>query len=619
MILPGLRRSRAKPSQAAGRFALALLGLLGALAPLPAQAAAQISLRARLEPERIGLGETATLSFEARTGLTPIDLAPRFTLDNLEIVSSPSQATEITIANGRLTRVIRLSWQVRPKTIGPASAHSLQIDLRGSLIDLPTQTIQVQQDPTGQAQGDPLFGEDDPFERLFGPPPWMRRRSPRVADPNEPPAAFVRAEVSSEQPFVNQQLLYTIYLYSRLDVASVNPLSSPAFRGFWTRDVPLPERLPTEIVTLGDQRYGRVPLLRRILFPLRAGEHILEPVQFQIAIQSEQSFFSPPMGRPTPQELSTPPLRIDVRPLPAGPPDFQGAVGPLALSASIEPADLRAGEAATLQIRMTGSGNLQGLPAPKLALPAGLRVFPPHESGADRLVGTNLRSERKWSYVVVPDQPGSYHLELPTIPYFDPANAEFAQAKTSPLALAARLPLPSLPATLGRSADLSGPGDTAGPNRRTPLIAAMASVGRSIATPPGMIALSGLLALAGFFWVRRSPRLEDEAARRFETELAEAAREVRPRPATALLDSAWGHLLADRWSLATPPPSAIWQRIALERWVAPPLAAELGRIAEDLHFLRTAPQLSNAEALRDEIIDRSRHLASKLGSRPPKA
>src|SRR6185295_2626869 len=118
-------------------------------------------------------------------------------------------------------------------------------------------------------------------------------------------------------PFVNQQVLYTIYLYSRIEVSTVNPLSTPDLNGFWAREVPLPERLPTEIVSLGDVRYGRVPLLRRILFPLRAGLHVLEPVRFQIAtMQVERSFFSPPFVRPMATDLQTPPLRVEVRPLP---------------------------------------------------------------------------------------------------------------------------------------------------------------------------------------------------------------------------------------------------------------------------------------------------------------
>ncbi len=605
----------------AGRGAIVLLGTIDILAAHPAHAAKPITLRVQLEPARIGLGETATLSFEARGGLTNLDLRPSFSLDNLEIVTGPSQAEEMRVENGRLSRAVRLSWQVRPIAVGPARAQSIHVELSGRVVAMPTQSIQVQREPTGQGQDERggSFGADDPFERLLGSAPWLRRPPPQLDDPHAPPVAFIRAELSNEHPFVNEQVLYTIYLYSRIEVATINPLSVPELRGFWNRDVPLPERLPTEIVTLGNLRYGRVPLLRRILFPLRAGEHTFEPVRFQIiTMQLEQSFFSPPFARPMATDLATPPLSIAVRALPEGPLGFEGAVGPVAVSATLSPNELRVGEAATLKVRLAGSGNLQGLPAPELTLPAGLRAFPPHESGSSRLSGNRLRAERTWTYVVVPDRIGSYRLELPQVPYFDPAAANFAKATGPALALVAR-PLPP-PSATTRSATLGPrePGVDAadGSAGRSALASARKVFQQSLVTTgvlPWVASASGLLALvAGFVWFKRAGPRGDDAARRFDAELRSALSEERPRRTAARIESAWSHLLATRWQLETTLPTSGWAAAAADRGIALPLAANLGRIAEDLLFLRTAPQLSNPEALRAEIIDRSRRLARAL-------
>jgi hypothetical protein len=600
---------------------LLVLALAQAFAPVAARAVTQITLQARLQPERIGLGETATLSIEARTGLSRLDLRPSFALENLEIVAGPSQADEMRVENGLFSRTVRLSWQVRPLGVGPARAHSIRVELGGRIIGLPTQSIQVQQEPTGESGGqdESPFAADDPFERLFGPMPWQRPAAPRAPGPNEPPLAFLRGEVSNDHPFVNQQVLYTIYLYSRIEVSAVNPLSTPDLNGFWARDVALPERLPTEIVALGDVRYGRVPLLRKILFPLRAGTHVLEPVRFQIATtQYERGFFAAPFPRPMATELETPALRLDVRPLPAGPPGYEGAVGPLALSASLEPRVLRVAEAATLKVRLAGIGNLQGLPAPDLALPAGLRSFPPHESGSDRANGAGLRSERVWTYVVIPDRPGSFQVSPPAVSYFDPAAASFARAESPPLVLEARAPAPAAAAPLGlhpgRSARQAAAGTAGGgaPGRRSALDSAKSALAAPGALP-WAIGASGLLALlSGIAWAKRAGPRADEAGRRFKAEISDALAEERPRRTAVLVESAWSRLLAARWHLEVPPPGSAWQTEAARRGVAPALKVELGRIADDLHFLRTAPQLSSAEALRDEIVERSLRLAAEL-------
>ncbi len=628
------RAPHARLARAAGRLALALLAGTAEFAPAAAGAPNQITIQVRLEPERIGVGETAILSIEGSTGLSRLELRPSFGLDNLEIVAGPSQADEVRVENGRFSRTVRLSWQVRPIAAGPARVHSIRVGVGGRMVGVPPQSIEVQQEPTGRGEepGDPSpFGEEDLFDRFFGPMAWRRPVAPPAAGPNEPPLAFIRAEVSNDRPFVNQQVLYTIYLYSRIEVSSVNPQSTPELRGFWARDIPLPQRLPTELVTLGSVRYGRVPLLRRILFPLRAGVHVLEPVRFQIAtMQLAPSYFSPPFARPMATDLSTPALRIDVRPLPEGPSGYQGAVGPLALSASLEPRVLRVGEAASLVVRLAGSGNLQGLPAPDLALPAGLRTFPPHEAGADRSNGngTSLRSERIWTYVVIPDRPGSYRLAPPAVPYFDPSTAGFERAESLPIDLEAWPPTPvsTASATPGgphpsRSArpDPTGVTEAPRPSGRPAMASVQKALGGS-GTLPWVLAGSGLLALAsGFVWRKRSAPRRDEAARRFETELAQALAEDRPRRTAALLESAWSHLLAARWRLDTPLPISTWHTAAAQRGVDRDQATELGRIAEDLHFLRTAPQLSSAEALRDEIVDRSRHLARALARQSPAA
>lgn len=632
MPLPARRAPRVRLASAAGRLALALFAGTPAFVPSAAGAANQITLEVRLEPERIGMGETAILSIEASTGLSRLDLRPSFGLENLEIVAGPSQADEVRVESGRFSRTVRLSWQVRPLAVGPARVHSIRVGLGGRMVGMPPQTIEVQQEPTGRAEGpgdESPFGEEDPFDRFFGPMAWRRPVAPPAAGPNEPPLAFIRAEVSNDQPFVNQQVLYTIYLYSRIEVSTVNPQSTPELRGFWARDIPLPQRLPTELVTLGNVRYGRVPLLRRILFPIRSGVHVLEPVRFQIAtMQFTPSYFSPPFARPMATDLSTPALRIDVRPLPEGPSGYQGAVGPLTFSASLEPRVLRVGEAARLMVRLAGSGNLQGLPAPDLALPAGLRTFPPHEAGADRANGngTSLRSERIWTYVVIPDRPGSYRLAPPAVPYFDPSTAAFERAEIPPIDLEAWPPAPVSTASAApggphpsRSArpDPTGVGKTSRSSGQ-PAVASVRSALGGSASLPWILAGSGLLALlSGFVWVKRSEAKLDDAAHHFEAELAHALAEDRPRRTAVLLESAWNHLLAARWELDTPILSFGWEDAAVQRGVAPVQATELGRIAEDLHFLRTAPQLSSAEALRDEIVERSRRLARELAQQTP--
>jgi hypothetical protein len=103
-----------------------------------------------------------------------------------------------------------------------------------------------------------------------------------------------------------------------------------------------------------------------------------------------------------------------------------------------------------------------------------------------------------------------------------------------------------------------------------------------------------------------------EARRRLEERLAEAAAEARPRQAALLIESAWRDLLSERWGGLPSLPLDRWAREAQARGEDAATVAEIGRLAEDLQFLRQAPQLSATEAVRGEVAARGRSLLRRL-------
>jgi len=145
-------------------------------------------------------------------------------------------------------------------------------------------------------------------------------------------------------------------------VSSVQPRELPTFRGFWVRDLPLPQRLQAQMVDVGGDRYGRVPLIQRALFPLRAGRSVIEPAEMDLLVRIlEPRFLGPPLARSEQVRLRTNPVVVEVQPLPPAPAGFGGAVGQMSLAASIEPPELRMGEAATLNVTLTAGSAILGI------------------------------------------------------------------------------------------------------------------------------------------------------------------------------------------------------------------------------------------------------------------
>lgn len=679
MRLPqALAASRtAAASRAAGARALvasvralvaAVLFLAAAPPPL---AAAPVSVRVSLTPATLGLDETATLTIEAAGGgLGGFRFEPSYMLDNLEPVEGPSRYEDLSLINGSLSQSYRFSLRLRPLAVGPARVRSLVLKLRGQLVRLQDQEIRVQEQPAGQSSGAVAGGRAQPgepedlFEQLFG------RDSPLAQAPRaQGPAAFLRAELQPPRPLVGEQAVYTIYLYTRQDVAAINATAMPSFQGFWVRDLPQPAHLTPEMVSIGADRYGRVAMIRKALFALRPGPHTLEPAGCDVVVEPQsRGFFGPPMVRPEELHLRTPELAVDVQPLPAAPAGFGGLVGQVSLAAKLQPYSLRLGEGAVLTITLAGAGHLQGVPAPRLQTLPGLTVFPPQQQSEDHVSGATVEGRRIWTYVIVPNRPGRYDVRPQAIAYFDPAHHEYRLAAAPALALTA-LPAPAA-ATAGStngSGGGAGAGATAPPGRRgaaargdqaPPWWPALPRIGPArnpwIVLSSGLVLAAMLAAMLALTLARRRRHLaaagppaaaagaaggipsrpaaggapetpaaapalagaaiREEPARPAEVErkLREAAHEDRPRHAAALVEEGWRGYLAGRWGLPATTPPARWGAVLAARGVAADIADEVSRLVEELHYLRYAPQLSTTGAVRDEVLSRSRQLLRRL-------
>jgi hypothetical protein len=587
------------------RTAAALLLL--ALA-LPAYAG-EVEVKATLEPAVIGIDQTAVFTIEVHgEGVSSLRFRPSLQLENLEAAGDPSQFEDMRWANGHFTRTFRLSWQLRPQGLGKAAVRNVTVQIQDKQMQLPDREIRVQKEPTLQAQPQRnRDDEDDPFKQFFGHLPIPHWRA--APDAKEEPAVFLRAEMQPQQPVVGQQVLYTIYLLTREDIANIAPTGLPAFKGFWVQDIPMPQHPPMEMVDLDGRRYGRVPLIQKALFPLHAGAFAIEGATLDLTVEhyDRSIFFGPAVARPETVRLRTEGQTLNVQPLPPAPPGFAGAVGQLALTARLEPQQLRLGEAATLTVQLGGSGNLQGLPEPKVTAPAGLTLYPPQREGKDEIAGTTVRGRRSWSYVVVPGRTGNYRLEAPRVPYFDPVSREYRTATAPALELTA-LPRPRIGTIAATGSGEPHPLHTAA------LDTWNAGGGRWARLLPWFFAVPSGLALVFLLLRRRSlggHTGNAPAAARLEQALCDAAAE-RPRQVAARVEEGWRDFLAERWDVPRSTPAAKWSTVLAGCRVDAASLAELDALLDELDYLRHAPQLSTTETLRAEAIARSRRLLRRL-------
>jgi len=242
---------------------------------------------------------------------------------------------------------------------------------------------------------------------------------------------FATAEVDDLEPFVNQQIIYILRLFRRVQIqgASMEPLE---FDGI-------------HMEKLGKEREYRqvmdgvnytVTELRYALFPQRSGVLSIPPARLQCQVMHQRtrgrsrldSFFDDPFfggfGRTEikTEFVSTQPIRIHVKPMPPiGDPGLATPlVGSFSVTAQVSANELNVGDSATLTISVMGKGNVHDIPEP--ALPD-LPEFKMYEDKPSLDITTNddgISGVKTFKMALVPTTPGEYRFPPIRITFLDP-------------------------------------------------------------------------------------------------------------------------------------------------------------------------------------------------------
>lgn len=552
------------PGDAARLLAQAALLLL-----LPAAVRAEFTLRSEVDARKVGVQDQLQLTITVEGSGAP-DAIPLPALVNLDVVAGPFQSSQISIVNGRMSHSRSESYVLKPRAAGRAEVGAVQAGGQSApaiAIEVVAGSIR----PREPERADPF--EQDPIEELLG-----RRRRPETL------RLLMEARPSRTRLRVGEPLVLTYWLYTQTSVGELQFKQAPQFAGFWVEDLERSREPPQgEPATVEGQRYQRFPVLKKLLFPTKAGSLTIPATAFRIAIARTGLFDS---GGAV--ERSTRPVTVQVEPLPDSP-GFSGAVGRFRATASLDREAVPLGEAATLRFRVEGTGNLKWIDrGPELALP-GARVFPPQAKSDLTVTPEGVTGSRTWEFVVVPETSGEVRIPKLAFSYFDPAAGRIATAETAPLALrvlggtaAAGLPAPPSASTaratgaLPLRSDLDRPGTGALSSRTL-----LALAGLALVLHAGLLGADRLRGNAGHAGGRAVSRRAVRAALR---ELERAGREPMSKEQAAslvekALDEAFGAISdADEGEHA---------RV-------------VRALLDDVRFVRYAPQLGDySDKVRD--------------------
>jgi hypothetical protein len=380
-------------------------------------------LEVSVDEDRISVGEEVVFTLRAEShSSTPmqVTIAP---FNGLEIVAR-SERTEIS-SDGGPTRTTVLEVRLRATRpgrweLGPARAvqgHDT-VEAGALVIDVAANRA---------ATASTLS-------------PRLRSLLDR-AKPPQPGQAGVDLLVSSDSARLGEQVdVVTAAWFPRdlrLQLRRPPTLQPPVIDGVWS----YPQATPAGIAAtrnIGGRWYDLF-VSHQIVFPLVPGRLLIPRATLKYSTPVALQFFSQEDRYAITSRAET----LTVRPLPAEgrPAAFTGAIGAgLRLERRVTPPAARVGDGITVELALTGEGNLALWPAPAVRWPAGARAYAERIDEAMASEGGRLGGTKTFRYLVVPDSAGVLPLPPVSYTFFDLAPGHYAGLT---------LPAASVPVTPG--------------------------------------------------------------------------------------------------------------------------------------------------------------------------
>ena len=248
---------------------------------------------------------------------------------------------------------------------------------------------------------------------------------------------FMRAIVSKTRVYEQEALLLTFKVYSLVNLRSLSN-KMPDLKNFHVQEVELPQNKEFELEHYNGRNYQTLVWSQYVLFPQQSGDLEIPATSFEgVVAQAIESndifdmFFNGGRYVETKKELTTNPVTIHVDALPAGKTSaFMGGVGDFSISSSISTENLKANEAVTVTVVISGTGNMKLVKTPELKYPQDFDIYDPKVDNRFSLKTTGQSGNKVFEYLAIPRHTGQYVIPAVEFQYFDVASKSYKTLKT---------------------------------------------------------------------------------------------------------------------------------------------------------------------------------------------
>ncbi|MCD8101028.1 MAG: BatD family protein [Alistipes sp.] len=281
---------------------------------------------------------------------------------------------------------------------------------------------------------------------------------------------IIRAYADKTNVYKGEPVRVYFKLYTRVSIAGSEQQKLPSFNGFWTQQLST-DHYNWQKETYNGKVYNSRIVLDYLLYPQQSGTLTVEQfentfiVQVLVEQQRGNSLFDDLFGgfpevKQVSRKVSSATVPITVKEWPDGAPDsFNGAVGEFSMTAEFQNEVFSTNSAANYVVRITGSGNLPLVQAPRLDLPSSFEQYNVKTTESLNRTASGISGYRQFEYPVIPRAEGEYYIEPVKFTYFNPRTGQYTTLESKEIALSIS------PDSTGRATGYSGGGLVTGVSR----------------------------------------------------------------------------------------------------------------------------------------------------------
>lgn len=599
-----------------------ILSILATLSLIATSIAQEITVQA---PKSVYAGDNFTVSFVVNGNARDFH-GPSF--KGFSTLSGPNRgfSQSSTIVNGQFSTSTQttFSYRLLADVEGSFTVGSASCTVDGKKLSSGSFSIKVEKMSQAQQQQ-----RQQQQQRRQAYNPWDQQ--PQPASKIDDKSLFARAIVSKTNPYQGEQIIVTYKIYTQVPLSQAGIDKLPGNKGFWAEDLSAGKQIKQYEETYNGQRYQVAEIRRGALFAQERGKLTIEPLDLEVQAMVQRQrrrtgtlldLFDDPFfnaAQAVNYSLHTKPVSVNVKPLPQGPDNFSGAVGSFSVKGGLNLSKVKANEAVSYRLTVSGRGNLMLITPPTPEFPASFEVYDPQIEDNVTRGDNGVSGSRTYEWVLIPRSQGKFDIPAYRFVFFDPSSAQYVTLT---------VPEQTLSVAKGKASASVSKDDVRLLNRDInyihPIGKLDARQDKNHAGAPFFIAIAAILLLSVGTTLWGKKRLKDEqdiAGMRMKRATRMARR--RLKKAAAFLGSGdanrfyeeiyraiWG-CLSDKYSIPLSQLSRDTVSACLvEKQVPESQQQSIMKVLQDVDFARFAP--GDAETQKQSVYDEALQMIANI-------